>query len=125
MVKIYNVLRNSEESVPRAELCAHLRQALAEQRRIDANYAFAGTSGSTLPVQLGSGMTGLSLGPNMDGYGPNGAAGDGMRLVLPPEAKARRGERKKEQKVFLHASKQLYHKKRAYHFLLFTVSPSP
>lgn len=58
-------------------------------------------------------MASMALGGGgVDGYGAGGGAGgDGVRLVLPPEQKARRGERRKEAKVFLHASKQLYHKK--------------
>lgn len=65
-------------TVPRNELVSYLRQAISEQRRIDANYA------SVEPI-AGSSLFSTAL------SGPQRSGDVEIKLVLPPEPTSSKG----------------------------------
>ncbi|KAK4689653.1 eukaryotic translation initiation factor 2-alpha kinase 4, partial [Tremellales sp. Uapishka_1] len=69
--KIRNILKRSEDEVPRSELCNWLRMATAEQRRIDAGYASAEGS---IPSVTAAALSVDPRAPELD-----------IRIVLQPD----------------------------------------
>lgn len=105
-VKVKNVLKGGKETEhARPELCAELKQAISEQRRIDASHAEA--RGSVLLAQsnLASAFPGAA-----GEVGKVGKEAD-VRLVLPLEPwkdKSKKGEKKKIERSFLKGSKNMF-----------------
>ncbi|RXK39365.1 PEK/GCN2 protein kinase [Tremella mesenterica] len=109
MVKVRNVLKRSEEEIPRNELCTHLRMAIAEQRRIDATYASAEGS---IPSAQAAALSVLVDTKEVV-----------IKLVLPPEPQSSKGKSKPVRK-HRHVTKGVYYDK-ASEFSITTQSNLP
>ncbi|ORY27989.1 hypothetical protein BCR39DRAFT_588886 [Naematelia encephala] len=110
-VKVRSILRRTEEEVPRNELIVHLRQAITEQRRIDASYASA--EGSIPSAQAAALSVEPSRGQDLD-----------VRLVLPPEPIEKKGTKGRPVRKHRHVTKSVYYEK-ASEFLQHTKSTLP
>lgn len=84
------VIAEDRVSVPRNELCNHLRQAISEQRRVDASYASA--EGSIPHAQAAA----MSIEPRTD---------VDIRLVLPPEPGTSKGTKGRPVRKHRHVTK--------------------
>ena len=105
-VKVKNVLKGGKETeYARPELCSELKQAISEQRRIDASHAEARGSIPLAQHNLASVFPG-----NIGEVGKVGREAD-VRLVLPLEPwkdKSKKGEKKKIERSFLKGSKNMF-----------------
>lgn len=83
-------MEEADSVVPRNELCAYLRQAITEQRRIDASYASA--EGSILLAQAAA----MSVEPRAD---------VDIKLILPPEPNTAKGTKGRPVRKHRHGTK--------------------
>jgi len=99
------VLKGGKETeYARADLCAEIKQAISEQRRIDAAHAEARGS---IPLSHTSSLGGYTGGVEVSRIGKEAD----VRLVLPLEPwkdKSKKGEKKKIERSFLKGSKNMF-----------------